>query len=202
MKNITPKKFSLSKIEMSHLLRSWLALSFAFSILIGGFPKFDVETIYSFVISGISVGLGFILHEMAHKALALKYKCSAEFRTDNKMLLLMIGMSFFGFIFAVPGGVEIKGYLTRKQHGKIALSGPLTNFIIAIFFIFLFFTTSLGFIKSIAFYGLYINSWLAVFNMIPFSIFDGSKVFHWNKKIYYSTLGACIILLLVVQTII
>jgi Zn-dependent protease len=32
--------------------------------------------------------------------------------------------------------------------------------------------------------GFIINSWLALFNMIPFWQFDGAKVFKWNKPVY------------------
>jgi len=28
------------------------------------------------------------------------------------------------------------------------------------------------------------NAWIAVFNLIPFGMFDGLKVFAWNKKVW------------------
>lgn len=32
--------------------------------------------------------------------------------------------------------------------------------------------------------GMMINFWLGLFNMLPFPMFDGFKVFIWNKAVY------------------
>jgi Zn-dependent protease len=37
---------------------------------------------------------------------------------------------------------------------------------------------------------MYINSSLALFNLIPFGIFDGAKVLRWNKYVW---IGAVIV---------
>ena len=41
---------------------------------------------------------------------------------------------------------------------------------------------------AIAAYGASINSWLAVFNMLPFMGLDGTKVLFWNMKAYVGLL--------------
>ena len=41
-----------------------------------------------------------------------------------------------------------------------------------------------GLLRILAFYGFFINSWLALFNMIPVWNFDGAKVLKWDKKVY------------------
>jgi len=32
--------------------------------------------------------------------------------------------------------------------------------------------------------GAYINTWLALFNLIPFGPLDGAKIFRWNKGLW------------------
>ncbi len=173
--------------EIKDLIKSWILISVAFTILL------SLEDIYSlkptwglllnFVIALLTAGLGFLLHELGHKFMAQKYKCHAEFFSDNMMLGLAVLMSFFGFIFAAPGAVHIRGTINRKENGIISAAGPLMNIFLALAFIpgiFLF----KGLIGNFFFYGFLINSWLALFNMIPFGLFDGAKIYAWDKTIY------------------
>ena len=44
-------------------------------------------------------------------------------------------------------------------------------------------------------YGVIINITLALFNMIPFGIFDGRKVWDWNKPVYIGMVIATLVLL-------
>ena len=91
----------------------------------------------------------------------------------------------FGFIIAAPGAVFIKGRITKNKNGKISLAGPLTNLILAlIFLVLILFLDSEGIFRMFLKFGFTINSLLAVFNMIPAGLFDGKKVYDWNKKIY------------------
>lgn len=195
MKNITPKKFGFSREEKKHILKAWIAISIAFSIAIRPFEYLTL----SLLTSSITIGFAFLLHELAHKYLAIKYRCYAEFRANNNMLIFMLIMSIFGFIFAAPGAVQISGNVTKDKYGKIALVGPLTNILLAIF-IFPFLFLNMGNILSVIFsFGFMINSWLALFNMLPILGFDGHKIFHWNKKVFYCMLGASIFLLVLMQ---
>lgn len=170
-----------SKIELRDLLKSWIALSLAFTIVNVGF-NLGFEFIIGFLISGFTVGIGFLLHEMAHKLLAQRYGCFAEFRSNDKMLLLAVFVSFLGFVFAAPGAVHIIGRITKDQHGKIASVGIVTNLLLSILFLFLGFFG--GIFLVIGAYGATINAWLALFNLIPFGRFDGFVVMRWNKIIY------------------
>ena len=40
-----------------------------------------------------------------------------------------------------------------------------------------------------------VNTWLAIFNLIPFGILDGWKVFRWNKIVWVITFTISIILI-------
>ena len=170
-------KFS-SKTELEHLFKAWLAISIAFSIAL-----FDIgpDFLRGILISSVSVGTGFLLHELAHKLLAQKYGCIAEFRANMNMLIFAILFSFTGIILAAPGAVMIKGVLDKRKNGLISAAGPATNFVLAFIFFFLLY---FGFFETISKYGFMINAWIGFFNLIPFGIFDGYKVLKWNKTVY------------------
>ncbi|MBD3253087.1 hypothetical protein GF386_05110 [Candidatus Pacearchaeota archaeon] len=182
-----------SKKEIKDLLIAWLMISLAFAILFSEgniLSRIDLFFVI-FVFSSLTAGIGFLFHELMHKFLAQKYRLWAEFRASYNMLFLAVIFSFFGFIIAAPGGVLIKGRLTREQNGRISLAGPLTNLVIALVFfipLFILFLNNIeGMIMLFFRYGLIINSLLAVFNLIPFPGFDGQKVLSWNKTYYIIT---------------
>jgi len=191
--------FRTSKQEIYDLVEAWILLSLAFGILLSGGNLFSITMVNKFILSALTVGVGFLFHELAHKVVAQKYGCFAEFRASVQMLVLAIIMSFFGFLFAAPGAVMISGHVTKSQHGKIAVAGPVMNLILAAFFGVLLLIAnyfSIGILYSIASYGVWVNAFLAFFNMLPFFILDGTKVFAWNKKVYALVIIPAMIILL------
>ena len=163
-----------SRRELVDILKGWLGISIAFTILLSGTGK---NTIFAFAIAFATVGLGFLLHELGHKLVAQRYQCWAEFRSFDQMILFAIITSFFGFILAAPGAVMIQGHVSLKKYGHIAIAGPIVNYILAsLFFLFNFLSPN-----SLSYYGFLINSWLGLFNMIPLGFFDGAKVIKWSK---------------------
>ena len=184
-----------SGIEIQHLLKAWGALSIAFAIAFGGLNLAAFP--FALVFSAITVGIGFVFHELSHKFFAQKYNCWAEFRADNKMLFMTILISFTGFIFAAPGGVFIQGrHLTPKQNGVVSLAGPAMNIVAStLFFILGSFSYEIAWLNLLADYGYRINAWLALFNLLPFGPLDGTKVLAWNKWVYGVAIGASAILL-------
>ena len=179
--------------EIKDLFIAWLFVSFAFAIArtVGGgimFSSFfSIDFIIFMIISGVTVGLAFLLHELAHKVVAQRYHCWAEFRANLTMLILGILMSFFGFVFIAPGAVMIFGQIDYRQNGKISMAGPLTNIVLAILLLpLLFMNFSNTIISEIITSGYLINAWLALFNMIPLGNFDGAKIFAWDKRVFYA----------------
>ena len=177
-----------SQIETKDLFYAGIMISLAFAILLSGGLLGLNTTI--FLIAFFTAGLGFLLHELMHKYVAQGYGLWAEFRANYKMLWLAVFFSFFGFIFAAPGAVYIRGQITRERNGKISLAGPMTNLVLAFGFLILIFfiSTSNPVLNAFFGFGLTINSLLAAFNMIPTMPFDGAKIIQWNKPIYYITL--------------
>ena len=202
-------RINTSDKEITDLLKAWIAISIAFAIALSGFYEQMIAlsgkgvsflgsfittlmniiastNFYNkFVIASLTVGIGFILHEMGHKIVAQRYGCFAEFRSFDNMLLMAIAMSFFGFIFAAPGAVMISGHVNKKKNGRISAAGPVVNLALALIFLALLYAQLPIFFKVLASYGFMINSWLALFNMIPFWLFDGYKILKWNKLVYF-----------------
>lgn len=180
-----------SEKELKDLSMAWLLISIAFAILRtseNGMQGFMSKGfLVMIIISAVTVGIAFLFHELAHKIVAQKYNCWAEFRADITMLVLAVMMSFLGFVFITPGAVMIFGHITKRQNGIISLAGPTTNIMLAILMLPLLFIEKTGIWNEIIISGYIINAWLALFNMIPLWNFDGAKIWAWNKVTYIIT---------------
>ena len=191
-----------SKTELIDIAKAWLALSLGFAFVYSGASFidgslnniFEIRFLVVFIISLFTAGLGFLLHELAHKFVARRYGCLAEFRAFDQMLYLAVGLAaFIGFIFAAPGAVMISGMVTRKENGIISLAGPLMNYVLAgLFFAAGIFIPAFVSVFSL---GFGINAWLGLFNLLPFGNFDGRKIFDWNKVIWGGMVAVGIALL-------
>ncbi len=185
--------FNTSSTELKHLFIAWVAISYAFALMLA-WMKLDGKPTSSqifgpfitdlFIISLVTVGISFIFHEMGHKFVAQQYGAWAEFRMSFGMLLLAIYMAWqIGILFAAPGAVQIFGpHITKKQYGKIAAAGPVMNLFLA--FAFMPLLTDTGFLYEIGRLGVLINLLLAGFNMLPISVLDGRKVLAWSPVVY------------------
>ena len=200
-KTIKLGKIKTSKLELIDIAKAWVVISLAFAFVLTGtslfngniYGVFSLDFLLYFGISLFTAGLGFLLHELAHKFAAQHYGCVAEFRAFDQMLYLALGLAaVIGFIFAAPGAVMISGSITRKENGVISAAGPLTNFILAIIFLLL-----IGFFPAfqlVFFVGFFVNAWIGLFNMIPFGNFDGIKIFHWNPYIWVGMVATGLVL--------
>lgn len=178
------------RLEAQHLLIAWLVIGFCFS---AGAIFSSTIFVGTFTIALLTVGLGFIVHELAHKFTAQKYGCQAEFRAWMWGLAMAIVFALISrghFIFAAPGATYITpiarpfgwgSRLSRKEEGLISLAGPMTNIALAVIFLLL---TGFGGFLEFSTLGYGVNLWLAAFNLLPFSPLDGQKVFTWNQLVW------------------
>jgi len=177
-----------SPTEIRDLSVAWVALSVAFAILLlepARIFRFDSSVLTFLVLCGLSAGVAFLLHELAHKAVAQRFGQVAEFRADYQMLGLAVLSAMLGFLFAAPGAVYHRGRITARQNGLIALAGPVTNLALAgVFYAGLLVAGGDGLLALLAGLGVWINAFLAGFNMIPFGPLDGATVKDWNLPVF------------------
>ena len=187
-------KFTRS--EVRDLIIAFFVISLCFAIVNGGRNPNAILTILPFVMVG--VGSGFILHELGHKSVSMKYGYWAEFKLWPQGLIFALITSFFGFVFAAPGAVyTYANYMTDEINGKISVAGPVVNIVLALVFLAIAtavypsaFTSETSVILFIVCsVGYSINSFLAVFNLLPIGNLDGSKVLRWNVGIWIITIA-------------
>jgi Zn-dependent protease len=141
-------------------------------------PGFDWEAFkFSIIVTAPAV----VLHELAHKFVALALGIDAVFHAAYTFLGvgILLKLMNVGFIFFVPGYVAISKGATHLQTALIAGAGPFTNLAIALFAIgMLKFNTKMSKKAKVIWHMTkIINLFLFVFNMLPFWIFDGQKFF-------------------------
>jgi Zn-dependent protease len=197
-------KYKFSDIEVKHLTIAMIAIiltifvhNFGITALMNSFLTkefFIILGIYS-----LTIGTGFILHELGHKLVAQHYNFISEFRADFQMLALMfIGAIFLPIILLSPGAVMILGRPTVRQNGIISVAGPLVNLALAtIFTVLAIIFQPTGILGNIVSTGILVNGFLGVFNMLPIWVLDGKKVLAWSKPIYAIVMLALIFFLLI-----
>lgn len=139
---------------------------------------FDWE---AFKFSVIVTAPAVLLHELAHKFVAIAFGIDAVFHAAYTFLGigLLLKLMNVGFIFFVPGYVAISKGATHLQIAMIAGAGPFTNLAIALLAIgMLKFHKNMSKKARVIWHMTkIINLFLFVFNMLPFWIFDGQKFF-------------------------
>ncbi|WP_067091828.1 zinc metalloprotease [Methanobrevibacter curvatus] len=184
--------------ELTELLMAFIVISLAFTFM---YTKMNADLVSQMLpMIMIGVGSGFILHELAHKFVAMHYGYYAEFKIWIPGLFLALISSVMGFLFAAPGAVHIYGqFMSNRENGIISEAGPLTNIVLGVVF-FIFAAALIPFISQqglnsglypflfqTAILGFSINGWLALFNLIPFGVFDGAKIIQWNSIVWVVT---------------
>ncbi len=176
--------------ELPGIILSWLTISFSFSIYtLFYYPDYFL---LSFTIAATTAGVGFVLHELAHRTVARNYGYRATYEVWWWGIIVCLAMALVTqgtLIFAALGAVYISPRATsiyldershRRAYGMISAAGPAMNLLLAVAFYALSYTG--GYLADIGVVGMQINLWLAAFNLIPVSPFDGSKIFAWSKS--------------------
>ena len=206
---------TFSREESKDIVIAVIALTILYSLSVTRSFGWSIDSLLLFIpISFVAVGLGFILHELGHKVVAQRFGFFSEFRKWNYGLILGLLTVPLGFMIFAPGAVYFGSYgrmVTTEENGKISIAGPIVNIVLAI--IALFLTLSLRSYLTLENAGtMYIilltlvlmfnvNSFLAVFNLLPIPPLDGSKVIQWNLPIYIITIAVAGILTYISYTI-
>lgn len=181
-----PGRFS--KIEIVHILVSMGVLTLAFSLAFSPIYNFNLEVLLEYIpISFLGILTAFFVHELAHKFSAQKFGLWSEYRMyTNGLLFSLLLAVFTGFVFAAPGAVMFRGETRPFEMGKIAVSGPLANILIALgtFYLYLFVFFEDPFLNKIFGTICLVNALLGTFNLIPLGPLDGVKVIRWNGMVW------------------
>ena len=172
------RNIRFSSTEIRHLiLGTALVTAAGISFLIG-----NTSSVLALAVATIIFAMGFILHELSHKYVAQRYGLWAEFRV-NTMGVILTAISIVSPLkFIAPGAVVISGFADRDRMGLTALAGPLVNVTITIALLAALPVLARSPLYFAVLYGGAINAFLALFNLIPFAIFDGKKIYAWNRQ--------------------
>jgi Zn-dependent protease len=135
-----------------------------------------------FKFSLLVVAPAIVLHELAHKFVAMAYGLTATFKMFGFGLGVGLVLKLINapFILVAPGYVEIPIIANAFAYRLIAFAGPAMNLLLWIISsILLKKLNNLNRTQmSVLQMTKMINMILFFFNMIPFGPFDGAKVFH------------------------
>jgi Zn-dependent protease len=184
--------------ELKDILAAVLVLTAAFTIIYYRdivFPRTVIGYLILFGFALLTVLTAFLMHEMAHRYVARRLGGFGRFRIWVMGALLALITSILGILFAAPGAVYVSGIYSAETNGKVSLAGPGTNMILAGIFYVLYLVVSpftefaflLGFVGAL-------NSWYAVFNLLPIPPLDGYKVLVWDKSIYIMAIAVAILM--------
>ena len=191
-----------SRIELRDIAIAVAVLTASFTIIFSRRWKLFSDNaltnvLWWILVSFILVMCSFILHELAHKFTAQKFGAWSEFRMYPAGLVLCLIMSVVGFLFAAPGAVYIRGYITDEMNGKISAAGPAVNIVISAIALVLWLSVPNGLAADLFFLLGYMNAFLALFNLLPIPPLDGSKIYKWEPAVYILMIVLAAILLIV-----
>jgi Zn-dependent protease len=176
-----------SRTEIKHLLvATFLVLLVGMSF--NNYRYISFEFLVIFIIA-------FLFHELAHKFLANFYGSWAEFRAEVYGLIVtaISAIPFIPFKFIAPGAV-IVGISDKEKLGKVALIGPITNLVMGFLFLLLSYLYPFLLYFNI---GASFNAWISMFNLLPFGVLDGQKIFNWNKLVWFFTMAITMTLFII-----
>lgn len=176
-----------SKTELLHLTIATILVT-AVGLSLNGYRYFSWQFLAIFISA-------FLVHELAHKFLAQYYGSWAEFRAHMYGLIITALSALpIPFKFIAPGAVMVR-LSDRNKFGRVALIGPVTNLVMGFSFLLmsLFYSAYSPYFAT----GATFNGWIAMFNLMPFGVLDGQKIFEWNKLVWVITMAAAMALFVV-----
>ena len=201
-------KLQISSQELSHLGVAWLLFILAFvpmSIYRFRIDYSDESTLFLTIsLMAFAIGFSFIFHELGHKFSAQCFNAKAEFKLDQRGLLITVVSIALGFYLLAPGAVFWNSNLSKYSNirGRVSASGPIVNLHLASISLglFIFQGAPTGSIEwmlfTFGYISFYLNVYLGLFNMLPVWILDGKKIFEWSEMVWLAYITMFIILIL------
>lgn len=191
------KQIRFSIKEIKHLtLAMLLVIAIGLSMEITPRVYSPMGGISMIIIFTTILAASFFIHELAHKISAQRRGLWAEFRlTFTGAIITLVSIISPLFKIISPGAVMVAGPTKREDLGKISIAGPVTNIILSAIFLLVAFLQTRYF--SVFLFGSAFNTWIAFFNLIPFGMLDGFKIFLWNKKVWAIAFSVSLVLTLI-----
>ncbi|MBS3174502.1 hypothetical protein J4440_01345 [Candidatus Woesearchaeota archaeon] len=173
-----------SIIEILNIILATLIVGYIFT----GIVKIKKDNILSlkrfdwdeFRFSLLVSAPGVILHELAHKFIAIGFGLHSFFQVWPLGLAIGVILKLLGsgFILLAPGYVTTIG-ATPLESSLVALSGPILNLLLFLIAkLFVDYKKNMG--RKQALFWLYtkeVNKWLFIFNILPIPPLDGYKAY-------------------------
>ena len=172
-----------SPTELKHLaIAALLVIAVGLlTVLYSGQPL-QVGLPVSVVAFTVILTVSFFTHEIAHKVTAQRKGLWAEFRLTLWGAVVTLIFAFLPIKLISPGAVMIAGPAEKRDIGRVSMAGPVTNIILSAgFFGAAVIPSSLA---PFFLFGAFFNAYLAAFNLIPYGVFDGLKIFRWDKTVW------------------
>ncbi|MFQ5950784.1 MAG: Zn-dependent protease [Candidatus Geothermarchaeales archaeon] len=184
-----------SRVELKHLAIGGLLVTAVGVTLVVSSGGIGFHTPLPLAVSAVIFGLSFMVHELAHKFVAQGKGLWAEFRVYPLGAMLTLVSLISPIKLIAPGAVVIAGRAGSGDVGRTALAGPVTNILLGVALAFASVPVGppWGFVLG---YGALLNMWLAVFNLIPFGVLDGFKIFSWSRRVWGVLFSVSLILLI------
>jgi len=191
-------RLNLSIEEISELGIAWLIMAAVILYLTG----FNLDLIFFYL---IVFGISFFTHELSHKFTAIKFGARANFKISREGLMFMLVSLIIGFPILTVGAVYWWGEAAHstRLRGRVSAAGPISNIVLAgIFYVII----GIGIILPpelvdltilflrIGLIGVWLNTFLGLFNLIPIGMLDGAKVLAWDGRIWAALVGTFIII--------
>jgi Zn-dependent protease len=144
-------------------------------------------------LSFVAVVPPFFLSLVAQKRVGRGEGCTIEFRLQPQWLAVAVLFAFLaGFVFAVTGSSSRFGNVTRTGVGRMSAAATLTYVAFAGAGLLLFVATGppagAPWLGTLFVLIASVNSFLAIFSMIPLPGFPGGDVWRWSSTLYVGML--------------
>lgn len=185
--------------ELANIIIALVGVSLALAIFFTK-PSFDMFWQAMTVVTPV-MGISFVLHELAHRTVAINKGHNSYFQASWWGIPLSIFIAYVApIVFILPGGAMIEDQMTDKELARTAVAGPVIDIFATAFFVpFLIYGT--GTLAHIGFLGILISPALALFNLLPIPPLDGHKVITGNAYLWVLTVTVSAFVLLTVYNI-
>ncbi|ABP96308.1 MULTISPECIES: peptidase M50 [Metallosphaera] len=173
-----------------------------FSIAVKGISLYLLSGFFGFgvIAALVAATIAIVPHELAHRQSARRYGCYSRFTLNFTGFLfttIINLLPFFGLVFFSGYTLISCRFFSadKRIEGITAAAGPATNIAISVLFLLGAIAVSnpllAFFLQVISGF----NAVVAFFNLLPFWILDGLKVFRWNIGVWIVLIALSLVLM-------